>query len=151
MRTRIAAVLVVMGCAGDGQRPEQVETIETAPFAMLVCTGGAPGDASCPFNVVSLADLGVAGSFRFTASALASGLYISNVTFVAGPGGLYLEDPRIVTWPTGATSGTATTAFEGLVLNIPASTAQPTDQTAALTGAPAKISLRFTVLDEYRP
>jgi hypothetical protein len=151
MRTRIAAVVFVMGCAGDGQRPETSETIETAPFSLLVCTGGDPGSPTCPFNDVSLGELGAEGSFRFTATALANALHIDKATFAAGAGGLYLEDPRIVTWPAGATTGTATTAFAGLVLNIPPNAAEPAG-TAAITGeVPTRISLRFTVFDVYRP
>src|SRR5262245_59504558 len=63
---------------GDG-----APSLETEPFIPRLCTGGVPGDATCPINEVTLDSIGAPGSkIQFVAQALGSGLYLNNLKLV---------------------------------------------------------------------
>jgi hypothetical protein len=70
----------------------------TAPFTMLICTGGNPGDANCPINVVSLdafGDVASGAQLRFVAQPLSQDLYLTDIRVMGNSRvhivGLYLE------------------------------------------------------------
>lgn len=73
----------------------------TKSFTPMICTSGAPGDATCPINHASLGDLAQIGpmlagvEITFTAQALSS-LYVTNLTLSGGSSGVYLEHPLFV-------------------------------------------------------
>jgi hypothetical protein len=91
--------------ASDPTNPVQV--LATPPFAIQVCTSGLPDNATgtCPTNHVALSTLGDAGALvpgaeiSFTAQALSTGIYLSNLKLVAGTAGTYLEHPLFVSKP----------------------------------------------------
>ena len=72
--------------------------LRSAPFMMLLCTSGNPGDVTCPINFVSLDELGgvaLSASLRFVTQALAQDLYLNDLRIVGSATlhiqGLYLE------------------------------------------------------------
>lgn len=79
-----------------------VVVIATAPAVVQICTAGLPGDATCPTNHISVDGLGspkvsIPGAeITFTAQALTSGLYITNLQFAGGSAGAYIEHPLFV-------------------------------------------------------
>jgi hypothetical protein len=76
-------------------------SLETEPFVPLLCSGGVPGDMTCPFNSVPLDAIGGPGSkIQFIAQALGSGLYLNNLKLIQDPTmGGYIEHPLFVATP----------------------------------------------------
>ena len=98
--SQASAVLGWVQKQKDAEGGENGPTLETAPFLPLICTGGAPGSQTCPFNDVALDALGAGGAkIRFTVQALGSGLYLSNMKLEPGPMGAYIEHPLFVSKP----------------------------------------------------
>ncbi len=79
---------------------DPVDIIGVTKFAPAPCTAGNPGDATCPVNTVTLDEVGAAGSsVTFVMQVLPDGMYMTNMTLVPGPSGLYIEHPLFVTHP----------------------------------------------------
>lgn len=142
------------GSVGD----EGSNTIQTAAFFPLICTSGAPGTTDCPFNDVSLDEVGSVGSkIRFTVQALGSGLYLSNMKLLPGPDGAYIEHPLFVSIPADADAKPDTIdRFFSIKMNL-ASTAGEADQivgggTAAFVGflATDKLAIYFKKVDKFQ-
>ena len=81
--------------------------LATPAAAVAMCTGGAPDSATCPTNHIALSAVSGAGTavpgaeLAFTAQALASGLYLTNLAIKGGTAGVYLEHLLFVSRPTG--------------------------------------------------
>ncbi len=133
---------------------EETPTLETDKFLPLICTAGAPGDPTCPYNDVSLDTVGLAGipgaKIQFTAQALGSGLYVSNLKLLPGPMGAKIEHPLFVSHPEGAAPMPDTIdRFFSVKMNLEATATDDQKQiaggTAAFVGflANAKLSIHF--------
>jgi cytochrome c553 len=82
---------------GDGDT-----SLKTEPFTPLLCTGGVPGDATCPINTVDISTLvqGWAGAkIKFVAQPLSQDLYLTNLAIEGGAEGVYVEHPLFVSVP----------------------------------------------------
>jgi len=78
--------------------------LQTGKFTPLLCTGGVPGDATCPVNHVSLDGLGLPGAtIDLVAQALSQDLYVTDLRLTASVDGVYLEHPLFVSWPADST------------------------------------------------
>lgn len=78
--------------------------LRTQDYAISLCTGGLPGDPTCPINAIDLDDLGegagIAGAkVSFVAQGVGSGLYLNNLKLVPGAGGAFIEHPLFVSIP----------------------------------------------------
>lgn len=132
--------------------------LETARFAPLLCTGGLPGEATCPVNTVALDDMGIAGArVSFVAQGLASGLYVTNLRLVPGGNGAFVEHPLFVSWPLDADPvPDSIDRFFDVKLNLsPAATAEEQQiggGTAAFVGfgASDEITIHFKAVDVYQ-
>jgi hypothetical protein len=133
--------------------------LKTAAFQPLFCTAGLPGDPTCPINTVGLDDLGATGgAIAFVAQAMTSGLYVSDLKLVPGPGGASIEHPLFVSLPDGSEPAPdPADSFSGAKLNL-MRTATPQEQqigggTAVLVGfvASAKITIHFKAVGPYKP
>jgi len=81
-----------------GVMPDQ--GLQTGKFTPLLCTGGNPGDPTCPINHVSLDGLGLPGAtIDLVAQALSQDLYVTDLKLSASVDGVYLEHPLFVSWP----------------------------------------------------
>jgi hypothetical protein len=70
------------------------------PQAIMPCTGGAPGDPTCPFNEFLLDANGATGAkVQFAATNAAGALYIQALKIIPGPMGVYAEHPMFVSVP----------------------------------------------------
>jgi mono/diheme cytochrome c family protein len=134
-------------------------TLETAPFIPQICTSGAPGTIACPYNDVFLDDLGApAAKIRFTVQALGSGLYLSNLSLVPGPMGVYIEHPLFVSKPaTGDAKPDTIDRFFNVKMNLDMA-ATPAQQqiaggTAAFVGFASSdpISIYFKAVKVFQP
>ncbi|HTL37484.1 MAG TPA: hypothetical protein VL326_30330 [Kofleriaceae bacterium] len=68
--------------APDVAAIDAASVLRTPPFTMQLCTGGNPGDPTCPENVIPLEALGqlaVGGQLRFVAQPLSQDLYITQL------------------------------------------------------------------------
>jgi len=132
--------------------------LETPPFTPLKCTGGVPGDATCPITYVDLTPLveGWGGAqIKFVAQALSQDLYVTNLALVGGPEGVYLEHPLFVSRPPNADPIPDTLdRFFNVKMNLKAG-AMPepiSGGTAAFINFDPNnpISIHFKVVDRYR-
>ncbi len=83
-----------------GSTEEPAATLETARFRPLICTSGTPPAATCPVNDVDLTSLGLPGAkLHFVAQALGSGLYLNQLSVIAGADGVFIEHPLFVSYP----------------------------------------------------
>lgn len=74
--------------------------VQTTPLALMPCTAGAPGTATCPYNEIPLDESGAVGAkVQFTAANLSGQLYLSNLKVIPGPMGAYVEHPLFVSVP----------------------------------------------------
>jgi hypothetical protein len=132
--------------------------LETAEVLPLICTGGVPGEPSCPVNSVALDEMGIAGArIDFVAQRLESGLYLRNLKLVPGGGGAFIEHPLFVSWPQGAEPvPDSIDRFYNVKMNLtPTATAeeqQIAGGTAAFIGFnPANsITIHFKTVDVYQ-
>lgn len=83
--------------AESAARPD-VPPLRSTQVTPMVCV--PPGQ--CPKNTIDLSSLGVAGSFEFEISQLADSAYLTNLTFIPGADGLYVEHPLLESFPAGA-------------------------------------------------
>lgn len=132
--------------------------IRTAMAVPQLCTGGNPGDPTCPINTLDLSALNVAGaSFSFVAQAAGADLYMTNMQFTAGTDGLYVEHPIIESWPPGATDPKPDPIdrYFNVVINLQTGAAPQLlgNGTASFQGfSPADpISIHFVALDKFKP
>ncbi len=133
-------------------------SLETAAFLPLICTGGSPGTATCPFNDVTLDEVGIAGAkISFTVQALGSGLYLSNLKLVPGPMGAYIEHPLFVSIPEqGEPKPDTIDRFFSVKMNLSPTATQDQQQiaggTAAFVGFQAndRLAIYFKVAKVYQ-
>jgi hypothetical protein len=79
---------------------EEGPLLETPKFRPSICTAGTPPAETCPVNEVDLTPLGVPGArIHFVATALGSGLYLNQLSLIAGPQGAFIEHPLFVSHP----------------------------------------------------
>jgi hypothetical protein len=84
----------------DAQPMQSGFPVMLAPQAMMPCTGGNPGDATCPFNEFLLDANGATGAkVQFIASNVSGAVYVSNLKIIPGPMGVYAEHPVFVSIP----------------------------------------------------
>jgi hypothetical protein len=135
--------------------------LETERFNPQICTGGLPGDPTCPINNVTLDAIGAAGAkITFVAQALGSGLYLTNLKLVPGAGGAFLKHPLFVSYPAAGNAIPDTIdRFFNVTMNLMA-TATPEEQqiaggTAAFVGFAAgpmdKLGISFKELGLFKP
>jgi len=74
--------------------------LQTPKFRPSICTAGTPPAETCPINEIDLTPLGVPGAkIHFVATALGSGLYLNQLSLIAGAEGAYIEHPLFVSYP----------------------------------------------------
>jgi mono/diheme cytochrome c family protein len=131
--------------------------LETKKFSVLICTGGVPGDATCPINTVLLDDTGLAGAkITFVAQALSDSLYVNDLYLEAGTDGAYLEHPLFVSWPAagGTAKPDAIDRFFNVKMNLMAATKDQIGGGAApfVGFIPSdQLSVHFKVVKPYQP
>jgi hypothetical protein len=76
--------------------------LRSAMFTPMLCTGGNPGDPTCPINMVDLSSLGQPATLEIVVTQLVADLYLTNIAITAGPAGLHITHPLIESWPAGA-------------------------------------------------
>ena len=132
-------------------------TLETAQFTPAICTSGTPPAATCPTNEVDLTDLGLPGAkIHFVAQALGSGLYLNQLSIIAGADGVYMEHPLFASWPTDGSETRFDTIdrFYNIKMNTMANATESIGGgTAAFIGFTAtdKISIHFKAMKAYQP
>lgn len=128
--------------------------IETTPTAM------ATGSATTTITLDSVGSVG--STLSFVATSIPGGIYLTNVVFTAGADGLYLAHPLFVSHPAAGTGSGSGSGSDGVpdpldryystVENIgsagSASLDTPTIDGFSITDP---ISVRFDVIDKYRP
>jgi mono/diheme cytochrome c family protein len=137
--------------------------LETEPFLAQICTGGLPGEATCPINTVGLDAIGdgvVGAKIQFVAQALGSGIYMTNLRLLPGAGGAFIEHPLFVSWPEDTTmppKADTIDRFFNVKLNL-MMTASPEEEqigggTAAFVGfvATDKLTIHFKTAKLYQP
>lgn len=142
-----------------GSTGEGGPSLETAPFTVFPCTEGAPGTANCPFNDVTLDEVGVVGAkIRFTVQSLGSGLYFSNLKLIPGADGAYIEHPLFVSKPVdGDAKPDTIDRFFNVKMNLQQAATEEEQQiaggTAAFVGflASDPISIYFKKADKFQP
>lgn len=83
--------------AGAGTVDQELRTDAMRP---LLCSGGNPGDPTCPINSIPLDSVGVpGGSISFVADPTDSALYLRRLQLNPGPTGAYIEHPLLVSYP----------------------------------------------------
>jgi mono/diheme cytochrome c family protein len=136
---------------------EEGPSLETVQFTPAICTSGTPPAVTCPVNDVDLTALGLPGAkLHFVAQALGSGLYLNQLSVIAGTDGVYLEHPLFASWPTDGSEAKFDTIdrfFNVKVNAMAASTTMIGGGTAAFIGfnATDKISIHFKALKAFQP
>lgn len=133
--------------------------LETQPFTPVLCTGGNPGDPTCPITYVDITNLvdGWAGAkIRFVAQPLSQDLYVTNLALEGGPEGVYIEHPLFVSWPIeGDPIPDTLDRFFNVKMNLAAGAmpSQISGGTAAFINfAPTnQLTIHFKVVDRFRP
>lgn len=130
----------------------------TPQFTPQICTGGNPGDPTCPINTVDLSGIGAAGAtITFTAQAVSSGLYLNRLSINGGPGGVYLEHPLFTSYLADGTEVVdSIDRFFSVKLDImPAGTELLAGGQAGFIGFGAgpndKLTIAFKALSAYVP
>ncbi len=146
----------------DPSHPPVVR-LTTKPVAVQLCTGGDPDNASgtCPTNHLSLASVPTDGTtlpgaeIAFTAQAVSSGLYLTNMVASGGTAGLYLEHLLLVSVPAfGDPVPDPLDRYYALKFNVgPGQTSPIGGGAEDFVGfAPTnKIELHITVLTAFQP
>jgi mono/diheme cytochrome c family protein len=138
-----------------GVMPDQ--GLQTGKFTPLLCTGGNPGDPTCPVNHVALDGLGLPGaSIDMVAQALSQDLYVTDLKLVPSVDGVYLEHPLFVSWPADPTQpeipDTLDRFFSVKMNEMPSAAPDPIGGgTAAFVGfTPTnQVSIHFKVISKY--
>jgi hypothetical protein len=137
----------------------QPEAIRTAQLTPMLCTGGNPGDPTCPLNTIDLNGIGptpTAATFELAIQQVGSDSYFTALKVKAGAAGVYLEHPLFESWPADATEPKPDPIdrFFATVINL-----QPNTEMIIGTGtatmstfvATDPISVRVDVIEPYRP
>ena len=140
-----------------GVMPDQ--GLQTGKFTPLICTGGNPGDATCPVNHVALDGLGLPGAtIDLVAQALSQDLYVTDLKLHASVDGVYLEHPLFVSWPADPTQpeipDTLDRFFSVKMNEMPMAAPDSIGGgTAAFVGfSPTnQVSIHFKVISKYVP
>ena len=138
-----------------------VQQLATKPFAIQLCTGGAPNTPTCPTNHVSLVDLPTDGTMlagaeiAFTAQALGQSLYLTNLVGTGGTSGFYLEHLLFVSRPTkGDPFPDQIDRYFATKLNVMANGSSPlgggTEQFGGFA-ATDKVEVHFKTLSAFKP
>lgn len=159
LASQASDLLEWIGAEKDAQPDpgDEGPTLETVKFTPAICTSGTPPAPTCPVNDVDLTDLGLPGAkLHFVAQALGSGLYLNQLSVIAGTDGVYMEHPLFASWPTDGSETRFDTIdrFYNVKLNqMAGSTAQIGGGTAAFIGFNAvdKISISFKALKAFQP
>jgi len=133
--------------------------LETALFTPVLCTGGSPGDATCPITYVDISTLvpnWAGAKIKFVAQPLSQDLYLTNLALEGGPEGVYIEHPLFVSWPVeGNPIPDTLDRFFNVKMNLKAD-----DMPSPINGGTAafinflptnQLSIHFKVVDRYRP
>jgi hypothetical protein len=142
---------------------------DARPPAMVIETMQVMMTAGSPATI-ALDSIGLAGAtITFTAQPVQGDLYVTGLQLTAGADGAHLEHPLFVSDPpgsgtgsgSGAGSGTASTAipdpqdrYFSTVLNVPGAGSAAIGDPATTFGGfniANPISIRFDVVDKYRP
>jgi hypothetical protein len=96
--------------------------VMTTPQALMPCTTGNPGSATCPFNEFPLDAAGATGAkVQFTFTDVSGKPYLSNLKVVPGPMGVYAQHPMFVSVPaTGEPKLDALDRYANVMINIAA-------------------------------
>lgn len=90
------------GCYTDGGSTGPMPLPETPQTVMSLCTAGPPGAPTCPFNQLSLDEVGAKGAvFAFLAQAVGNGVFLSELTLAGGPQGFSVERVILRCWDRG--------------------------------------------------
>ena len=137
-----------------GVTPDQ--GLQTGKFTPLICTGGNPGDATCPVNHVDLSELHLPGaSIDMVVQALSQDIYVTDLKLNASVDGVYLEHPLFVSWPADPTQpeipDTLDRFFNVKMNLMPGTSDSIGGGTAAFVGFPPQnqISIHFKAIDKY--
>lgn len=145
----------------DPEHP--IQQLATMPAAVQICTGGDPDNAAgtCPTNHVPLTGVPTDGTMlagaeiAFTAQALGSGLYLSNLVATGGTSGFYLEHLLFVSRPAKADPiPDQIDRYYALKLDVAPGKSNPIDGgTADFIGfTPTDmLELHFKVLTAFKP
>lgn len=94
--------------AGEGEE----EPLEHVTPAMAPVAG---------FNAIDLAELGMSGSsLTFSAERVGTGLYLSDMRVAAGPGGVRLVHPLVITWVGETAMPDPVDRLAGVEIDVPA-------------------------------
>lgn len=135
------------------------QSLATAPFTPLLCTGGNPGDPTCPINIVDISPLvtGWAGAqIKFVAQPLGTDLYVTNLALITGAEGVYIEHPLFVSWPNDGSQPLPDTLdrYFNVKMNLKAD-----DMPSPIGGGTAafinfnpqnKLTINFKIVEKYR-
>lgn len=137
-----------------GVMPDQ--GLQTGKFTPLLCTGGNPGDPTCPINHVALDGVGLPGAtIDLVAQALSEDLYVTDLKVTASVDGVYLEHPLFVSWPADPTQpetpDTLDRFFNVKMDEMPMATDPIGGGTAAFVGfTPTnQVSIHFKAISKY--
>jgi hypothetical protein len=139
--------------------------LRTEDYTIALCTGGLPGDPTCPLNTISLDKLGegagIAGAkISFVAVGVGTGLYLNNLKLVPGPQGAFIEHPLFVSVPTDPMEKPIADTFDrffntkmNLMPGAPADQQQISGGTAAFVNFPPtnKIAVFFKSAQAFQP
>jgi hypothetical protein len=139
--------------------------LRTQDYTLAICTGGLPGDPTCPVNELPLDSLGegvgiTGAKITFVAQGVGSGLYLNNLKLVPGPEGAFIEHPLFVSIPADPTKEPIADTFDrffntkmNLMAGAPADQQQIAGGTAAFVNFPPenKIAVFFKSAKIYQP
>lgn len=133
--------------------------LETALFTPVLCTGGVPGDPTCPITYVDISTLvpNWAGArIKFVAQPLSQDLYLTNLALEGGAEGVYIEHPLFVSWPVeGEPIPDTLDRFFNVKMNLMAGATAETingGTAAFINFSPAnQLSIHFKIVDRFRP
>ncbi len=133
--------------------------LETAPFTPVLCTGGNPGDPTCPITYVDISGLvpdWAGAKIKFVAQPLSQDLYMTNLALEGGAEGVYIEHPLFVSWPVeGDPIPDTLDRFFNVKMNMMAGEMpQPiSGGTAAFINFSPnnQLTIHFKIVDRYRP
>lgn len=125
---------------------EEEIILESPAVRPQLCTGGVPGDLTCPINTIPLDSMGLVGAtITFVAQPTESALYLQRITLNPGPSGAYIEHPLFVTFPAGVEPKPDTLdRYFNVKLNLAAGAAPEMIQGGAA------VFVGFSALDDIR-
>ncbi|MFT3697896.1 MAG: hypothetical protein QM831_32450 [Kofleriaceae bacterium] len=140
-------------------------TYETDPTAPMICSGGAPGDVTCPINIVTLDKLDLPGAeIDFVVQALDSSIYVTDLYVKASTDGVYIDHPLFASVPdTGDPVIDSLDRFSSVKLDLPQAMTAPACPSAscmhigagaaAFVGFPPsnRLSISFKTIAKYVP